>query len=338
MSRWGRGFRRREQHSNHPTSIVSIIKQSHYGNCILQQHDRILYFSEGLIHFKNHYRFEVDVCNPDAGNEKGNVENKVGYTRRNQFVPLPVIEEFEAYNRELLTRCDADHGREHYRHGVLIEELWREEQAKLLILPAYAYEIFRYEGCSVGKTGFVTVDKKRYGLSPVLAGKTVQAKIYYDRIAFFFDHQIIKEYPREYGKQGEAMDWRLYLPTLLRKPGAVEHTRFFGQMPKLWQSYLRRVQGRERKSALQLLLEMVNEGNDGLCDTVLELAGEALHGELDVDSIRQCYRYLTHSSERPNLLPLTARSPSWVYAPDLTAYNALLSPQNASLERTGGEK
>ena len=37
-----------------------------------------------------HYRFQADFCNPASGNEKGNVENKVGYSRRNAFVPVPV--------------------------------------------------------------------------------------------------------------------------------------------------------------------------------------------------------------------------------------------------------
>lgn len=41
-------------------------------------------------------------CNPYAGYEKGNVENKVGTTRRNLFVPIPTYHDIEAYNRTLL--------------------------------------------------------------------------------------------------------------------------------------------------------------------------------------------------------------------------------------------
>lgn len=33
--------------------------------------------------FQCHYRFEAIFCNPNSGNEKGNVENKCGYSRRN---------------------------------------------------------------------------------------------------------------------------------------------------------------------------------------------------------------------------------------------------------------
>jgi transposase len=40
-------------------------------------------FAELFLRFKIHYGFEVVFCNPASGNEKGNVENKVGYLRRN---------------------------------------------------------------------------------------------------------------------------------------------------------------------------------------------------------------------------------------------------------------
>ena len=42
--------------------------------------------------FVEHYRIEVRFCNPGAGNEKGSVENAVGFLRRNVMVPLPNAE------------------------------------------------------------------------------------------------------------------------------------------------------------------------------------------------------------------------------------------------------
>ncbi len=37
--------------------------------------------------FVAHYRLEVRFCNPYSGNEKGSVENAVGFLRRNLMVP-----------------------------------------------------------------------------------------------------------------------------------------------------------------------------------------------------------------------------------------------------------
>ncbi|MDR1705476.1 MAG: IS21 family transposase [Clostridiales bacterium] len=286
---------------------------------VLEGAERIL--SDGFYRFKLHHRFETDFCNPASGNEKGNVENKVGYDRRNMLVPVPVIEDFAAYNEELFARCDADHEREHYRHKESISQLWAQEKGKLLTLPKYEYGVFRYESLNVNKTGFVLIDTNRYGLSPVFAGKMVQAKIFFDRVELYYDRQLLKTYERSYGRAQEVTDWKQYLPVLLRKPGAAEHTRFFEQMPKLWQQYLKNTSGKERKSALMLLTEIINDGNESLCDDALEMAGE--YGRLDNDSIRQCYLFISKQEHYPQPLKLTADTPSLNYRPDLSVYDRL---------------
>jgi len=286
---------------------------------VLEGTERVV--TDGFLRFKLHHRFEADFCNPNSGNEKGNVENKVGYDRRNLLVPVPVIEDFTAFNEELFAQCDADHDREHYRHKLSIGELWAQEKEKLLSLPEYEYEVFRYESHNVNKTGFISIDTNKYGLSPTFAGKTVQTKIFYDRVEVYYDRQLLKTYDRSYGSQQEVTNWKEYLPILLRKPGAVEHTRFFGQMPKLWQDYLRSAKGSERKSALMLLSDMVNDGNEALCDDALELAGE--YGTLDSDNIRQCYLFIAKPENYPKPLKLTAEPPTLNYHPDLSVYDSL---------------
>ena len=136
---------------------------------VLEGTERVI--TDGFYRFMLHHRFKADFCNPAKGNEKGNVENKVGYTRRNLLVPVPVIIDFDAFNAELLHRCDSDHDREHYERGALISELWEEEKRQLLALPEYEYEVFRYESLFVGKTGFIKVDTAKYGLPPEFYGK-----------------------------------------------------------------------------------------------------------------------------------------------------------------------
>lgn len=160
--------------------------------------------TDGFTRFMLHYRFQADFCNPASGNEKGNVENKVGY-----------------------------------------------------------------------------------GLSPELHDETVQAKIFYDKVEFYHDHALVASYRRCYGKNEELMDWTQYVRTLCRKPGAAEHTRFFSAMPLPWQSYLSQTRGQERKSALQLLDDIVRDGNAEFCVDILTLAQQ--NGRSDVDSVKQCY-------------------------------------------------
>jgi len=294
---------------NMSTAVVEILKGG----------ERVL--CDGFIRFKLHYRFGTVFCNPAKGNEKGNVENKVGYVRRNMLVPVPVIADFNGFNRELLKSCDENHARDHYRHGKTINELWEEEKQHLLKLPEYEYSVFRYESLTVNKNGFILIDTVRYGLSPEMAGTIVQAKIYFDTIEVYHDRCLLKGFDRSYEKNGEVSDWREYLGALTKKPGAVPHTRFFGQMPKLWQQYLAESDNRQRKSALLLLMEIVEDGNENLCDEALELARD--NGRTDTDSIRQCYYMIAKTEYHPSPLIFSSEPPLADYTPDLAVYDRL---------------
>lgn len=287
---------------------------------VLEGTERIL--SDGFARFMLHYRFEADFCNPASGNEKGNVENKVGYGRRNALVPVPTIESFDAFNEHLWEWCEKDAQRPHYKHKVSIQELWEEEKDSLLALPEYPYPVFRYETLSVNKYGFATINTNKYGLPPALSGEIVQAKIFFDRVEFYHDHQPVGRYHRSYGTNAEILDWTQYVGTLCKKPGAIEHTRFFRQMPQLWQQHLAQTQGRERKSALQLLGEIVSDGNAALCVDALTLASE--NGRTDADSIRQCYYMIAKKEYRPEPLKMLASTPSLNYKPNLSAYDGLM--------------
>ncbi|MET3812642.1 transposase [Arthrobacter sp. UYEF3] len=57
--------------------------------------------------FKLHYGSESRYCNPYSGHEKGNVENAVGFLRRNFMVPEPEAATLEGLNKVLMARCDA---------------------------------------------------------------------------------------------------------------------------------------------------------------------------------------------------------------------------------------
>ncbi|GAB4073755.1 hypothetical protein GCM10028778_12580 [Barrientosiimonas marina] len=73
--------------------------------------------------FKLHYRFEAVFCNPRAGYEKGHVENKVGTSRRNWFVPVPVMTSWEQINNVMHQKALRAMDQEHYKHKQLVQSL-----------------------------------------------------------------------------------------------------------------------------------------------------------------------------------------------------------------------
>ena len=277
--------------------------------------------TDGFTRFMLHYHFRAEFCNPAAGNEKGSVENRVGYSRHNAFVPVPTVTSFEEFNEWLWEWCEKDAQRLHYKYKVPIQELCEADRDALLKLPEYPFPVFRYGALSVNKYGFAVIDTNKYDLAPTLAGKTVQAKIFFDHVEFYHDHQPVGRYRRSYGQDEELYDWTQYVGTLLKKPGAMEHTRFFKQLPQRWQEFLVQSRGRERKGALRLLDEIVRDGNAPLCEDVLSMAAE--NGRTDPDSIRQCYYMIARKEFRPKPLELRASTPKLRYDPNLTAYDEL---------------
>jgi len=286
---------------------------------VLKDGGRVL--AEGFTRFMLHYRFQPEFCNLSAGWEKGSVEGKVGYSRRNFFVPVPVIDDFEQYNHHLFQKCVDDRMRSHYKHSKLINDLWDEEKIELLTLPCNEYEIFRYETARINNYGCVTVDTNHYGASPELSGKLAMLKIYYDKIEIRFENELLKTYARSYERNKEYMDWKQYIGLMEKKPGGIVHARFFNQLPALWQEYIKASNRQEKKSALMLLQEIVNDGNVELCDEAISFAQEC--GRTDVESIRQCYYMISRTEYRPNPVSLSALVPAVGFSPNLDAYDHL---------------
>ena len=93
--------------------------------------------------FRAHYGFQVRFCNPQAGWEKGSVENKVGTIRRNLFVPVPTYHDVEEFNKELLNKHKIKAAEEHYKKGTQIAELFEEDKKHLLPLPRKPFSVIR---------------------------------------------------------------------------------------------------------------------------------------------------------------------------------------------------
>ena len=129
--------------------------------------------------FAAHYGLDYTFTNPYSGNEKGNVENKVGCHRRNLFVPVPAFHDVRAFNRRLLRDClDLSSGKRHYRLGTPEAELFEDDRAALSPLPPAAFSCVRWETRRCNKQGTFTVGgHHRYSAGPAAAGSEVSVAL-----------------------------------------------------------------------------------------------------------------------------------------------------------------
>lgn len=122
--------------------------------------------------FRLHYGFEARFCNPNSGNEKGNVENKVGFIRRNYMVPAPKVGDLRDYNEALNAALEDRSRREaHYEKGLTWADLFEADKAALLPLPDKDFDVVRWTACRTDGYGRVSLDGGRhvYLASPELA-------------------------------------------------------------------------------------------------------------------------------------------------------------------------
>src|SRR5699024_9837726 len=127
--------------------------------------------------FKLHYRCQARYCNPYSGHEKGNVENAVGFLRRNLMVPEPVATTLAGLNTTLLTKCQELALTPHWRKQQPIIELFAEDVAACLDLPGVGFDPVRYESRKADKTGTITVDDNFYLAGPSFGSRALTVAI-----------------------------------------------------------------------------------------------------------------------------------------------------------------
>lgn len=195
--------------------------------------------TDGFIRFKCHYGFKGVFCNPARGNEKGNVENKCGYTRRNWCVPIPVFESHDSLEKELNERAILDMKRAHYEKNIQISELWDEEKIHLKNLPISPYEVYRLENAVVNNYGEVKVDKLNITVFGTKPGQCLPVKITWDKIIVMDnDYKQLTVMPRPYTDKVYELPWQEIFKGYLKKPRSVTHSQFAKMLPNKLREYI----------------------------------------------------------------------------------------------------
>ncbi|MHA2313551.1 MAG: IS21 family transposase [Candidatus Thorarchaeota archaeon] len=278
--------------------------------------------AESFDRFCLHYGFEAEFCNIARANEKGSVENKVGYSRRNWFVPIPSIDDISTFNQQLFGKAEEDLKRSHYEKGDSLAELFAQERSELLLLPRVPFEVVRWDTARVDKYGRVKLDAHHYHGVPAGAGERVILKASWNTVVVFNENnEAMAQYPRIYHQQEEAVNWQAQFLLFSRKPGAVPHSVHFELLPPSIRDYLSIEDTQELKQRLRFLSQQVVEHK--LETLAVAITQAKQNGQTDPGAIRHELYCLTAPE---HLLPmLEAYTPACLhdYRPDLSQYDRL---------------
>jgi transposase len=293
---------------------------------VLKEGGRTL--TDDFLRFSEHYRFEAVFCNVEAGHEKGNVESKVGYHRRNWLVPLPRFERLREFNHELLKTCDADAEREHYRKEATITELYAADKAALLALPAVPLDVSKYITVKTNGYGrfYLGNGLHEYSVSPQYANSRVLVKITAGEvIALDKSHQPIVRHQRLYGdSRQQSMQWLPYLTQLSRSPNALKYSGIYPMLPEALKDYLEKC-GRGDKGKILRVIAALTERNG--FEGALATVDHALkYAATDIDSLINLHNRIYGQVPEMTPMLLAGNIPQLIrVTPNLAAYDARLA-------------
>jgi hypothetical protein len=161
-------------------------------------------FHPRYLDFAAHYGFIPVACGVRKANEKGRVENGVGYVKKNFLAGLE-LPSFSAMHPAAMQwlRTVANvriHG-ETKRKPI---DLFEEEKARLRSLPPLPYDCAVLQPVSASNRCRIVFETNRYSIPHLYAGQKLTLKIYPERLCIYHHETLIATHPRSYERRKDV--------------------------------------------------------------------------------------------------------------------------------------
>jgi len=186
-------------------------------------HERRL--TREFLRLQSHFAFVAHFCRVRRAQEKGHVENGVGYVRRNFLVPVPAGDSWDDLNARLAAACQREFERTGAGRDRATAELLAADRAAFLPLPAEPFEARRVEPVTINSLSLGRFDGNDYAVPTAFAYQALTATGTIDRVRFHRRGAVVAEHARCWGKGQVTFEPLHYLALLERKPGALGYAR-----------------------------------------------------------------------------------------------------------------
>lgn len=153
--------------------------------------------------YARHCGFEVVACNPREPQEKGRVENGVGYVKKN-FLQGLRIDDFAHLAAPAKRWLDEiANVRTHRQTHRKPAELWAKEKPHLQALPLNPCDTGTPLRLRASSTFRLTIDTNRYSVPAEYASQFLELRLHPDKILAYNQGQLVAEHTRSYGRNGD---------------------------------------------------------------------------------------------------------------------------------------
>jgi len=163
-------------------------------------------YNAKYLDFAKHHGFSISACGVAKGNEKGRVENGVGYVKKN-FLAGADLPDFSAINPAARIWLDTvANVRIHGETRKKPAEMLLDEIPHLLPLAAHPYDVSTISCVRASSQFRVAFDSNRYSVPARFAGQRFTMKAYPDRLCFYHEQSLIARHSRSYERGRDFED------------------------------------------------------------------------------------------------------------------------------------
>lgn len=163
-------------------------------------------FNPKYLDYANHCGFSIVACNIRKGNEKGRVENGVGYVKKNFLSGLD-IPNFDAIKPAATKWMESVanvriHGETKEKPTILFQK----ERETLGALPTQRFDVATISQVRASCQFRISCDSNRYSVPAQYAGAKLTLKTYPDRICIYHENKLIARHDRRYDRNQDFED------------------------------------------------------------------------------------------------------------------------------------
>lgn len=231
-----------------------------------------------------YYNFKYRFCNIRSGNEKGHVENSVDFIRRKAFSKNYKFDSYDdALNQLSNSLIKHNNIKTNYLKKKSPMDLLTTEKTYLSkLMPTYINCIDIT--LRVDKLSTVSYLKNRYSVPDSLVLKSVDVKVFTDKLEIYYMNELVTSHTRLFGNQEWSINILHYVKTLNKKSGALLGSVAFNQMDNVLKTIYNLYFLNEPKQFIELLNIVSDHDISAIKKTIDILIKKQI--EINIDNIK----------------------------------------------------
>lgn len=163
-------------------------------------------FNPKYLDFSRHWGFEISACNVRSGNEKGRVENGVGYVKKNFLAGLELTDLAAVQAAGTLWMNTVANVRLHESTRERPIDRFAQERTVLKPLNPNGFDLARIVRVRANKQFRVALEANHYSVPAKYANQHVILKAYDDRLCIYADDKLIARHVRSMDRHQDIED------------------------------------------------------------------------------------------------------------------------------------